>query len=200
MRSQPEEHRRGNTLGVVDGGVETDSVSGAILYDFRKLKTASVGFHSREQVRFVQSNKAKSESLKKHFHRLIFARLLGRRSRWCQTDFKNSPRRFRSLHVSTYSLTYGKGHEFWSPNVAGRIEPRSDEGYRFPMYRESRRRLGGRRIGHYEISSFASPNLSQPSQFDVLETGTDGSQSGSFGGALRRRTPGRQPSQFDDAI
>ncbi|EMI52857.1 radical SAM family heme chaperone HemW [Rhodopirellula sallentina] len=59
-------------------------------------------------------------------------------------------------HVSTYSLTYEKGTQFWSRRKRGGLTP-VDEAVDIRMYRASRQVLGDACFDHYEISSFAMP-------------------------------------------
>lgn len=59
-------------------------------------------------------------------------------------------------HVSTYSLTYEKGTQFWSQRRRGALHPVSED-VDIEMYRMSREMLTDAGFEHYEISSFAKP-------------------------------------------
>ncbi len=59
-------------------------------------------------------------------------------------------------HVSTYSLTYEKGTEFWSRRRRGALQVVSED-TDIAMYESSRRMLSEAGYQHYEISSFAKP-------------------------------------------
>mgnify|MGYP003111386487 CR=1 FL=1 len=59
-------------------------------------------------------------------------------------------------HLSTYSLTYEKGTEFWSRRRRGTLQPVSEE-TDIEMYSATRHMLAGAGFQHYEISSFAKP-------------------------------------------
>lgn len=60
-------------------------------------------------------------------------------------------------HISTYSLTYEKGTQFWSMRRRGELQE-VPEDTDIAMYRECRRRLRKAGFEHYEISSFAQPS------------------------------------------
>jgi len=60
-------------------------------------------------------------------------------------------------HISTYSLTYEKGTQFWSRRRRGELQE-VPEDTDIAMYRECRRRLQKAGFEHYEISSFAQPS------------------------------------------
>jgi oxygen-independent coproporphyrinogen-3 oxidase len=59
-------------------------------------------------------------------------------------------------HLSTYSLTYEKGTEFWSRRRRGALQVVSED-TDIAMYESSRRMLREAGFQHYEISSFAKP-------------------------------------------
>lgn len=61
-------------------------------------------------------------------------------------------------HISTYSLTYEKGTEYWSRRRRGELIPVSED-TDIRMYHASRRVLTDAGFGHYEISSFARPGF-----------------------------------------
>ncbi len=61
-------------------------------------------------------------------------------------------------HVSTYSLTYEKGTQFWSRRRAGELHE-VPEDTDIAMYRACRRSLAGAGLEQYEISSFAKPSF-----------------------------------------
>lgn len=59
-------------------------------------------------------------------------------------------------HLSTYSLTYEKGTQFWSRRLHGKLSPvHEDDELR--MYQDARRIAAETQLGQYEISSFAKP-------------------------------------------
>ncbi|TWT92298.1 radical SAM family heme chaperone HemW [Neorhodopirellula pilleata] len=60
-------------------------------------------------------------------------------------------------HISTYSLTYEKGTQFWSRRRSGELQE-VPEDTDIAMYRQCRRRLQAAGFEHYEISSFARPS------------------------------------------
>jgi len=147
----PEDIDEETLSALVDGGVNRLSL-GVQSFDDSKLKTLS-RFHSREQA--IRAIEQASESIENISIDLIFAA-----PGETLTDWQNDLKLAASLpitHVSTYSLTYEKGTEFWSQRRRGELSP-VDEDTDIQMYRESRRRLGDAGFGHYEISSFASPN------------------------------------------
>lgn len=57
-------------------------------------------------------------------------------------------------HLSTYSLTYEKGTEFWGRRFKGELAA-IDEEDEVRMYRDARRIAEAAGLGHYEISNFA---------------------------------------------
>ncbi|RPH82196.1 MAG: radical SAM family heme chaperone HemW [Planctomycetaceae bacterium] len=57
-------------------------------------------------------------------------------------------------HLSTYSLTYEKGTEFWGRRFKGELSTIEEED-EVQMYRDARRIAEAAGLGHYEISNFA---------------------------------------------
>lgn len=57
-------------------------------------------------------------------------------------------------HLSTYSLTYEKGTEFWGRRFKGELAA-IDEEDEVRMYQDARRIAEAAGLGHYEISNFA---------------------------------------------
>lgn len=135
---------------LVDGGVNRLSL-GVQSFDNEKLKVLQRG-HSRDQA--IRSTEAASDRIGNVSIDLIFGTPEETSLQWNEElDLAAS---LPIEHLSTYSLTYEKGTEFWSRRRRGELQeiPEDED---IDMYLACPDRLGRSGFEHYEISSFAKP-------------------------------------------
>lgn len=133
---------------LVSGGVNRLSL-GVQSFDQSKLETLQ---RSHTGAQAVAAVRRASESIENLSIDLIFSAPGETLTDW-QRDLETAcalPIR----HISTYSLTYEKGTEFWSKRRRGALQPVSED-TDIEMYHASRRLLADAGFRHYEISSFA---------------------------------------------
>ncbi|MCM2374048.1 radical SAM family heme chaperone HemW [Aporhodopirellula aestuarii] len=139
------------TLAVLsDAGVNRLSL-GVQSFHNEKLETLQRSHRGEEAVAAIQ---LASDSIKNISIDLIFAVPGETLAQW--QDDLSTALSLPIRHVSTYSLTYEKGTQFWSQRRRGGLTP-IDEDTDIKMYRWSRKLLGEAGFEHYEISSFAKP-------------------------------------------
>lgn len=135
---------------LVDGGVNRVSL-GVQSFDDKKLKVLQRG-HSRDQA--IRSTEVASDRIANVSIDLIFGAPEETPQQWNQElDLAAS---LPIEHLSTYSLTYEKGTEFWSRRRRGELHEVSED-EDVDMYLACPQRLGRAGFEHYEISSFAKP-------------------------------------------
>lgn len=135
---------------LVDGGVNRVSL-GVQSFDDKKLKVLQRG-HSRDQA--IRSTEAASHRIGNVSIDLIFGAPEETSQQWNQE--LEVAASLPIEHLSTYSLTYEKGTEFWSRRRRGELHEVSED-EDVDMYEACPQRLGRSGFEHYEISSFAKP-------------------------------------------
>ncbi|TWT56009.1 radical SAM family heme chaperone HemW [Allorhodopirellula solitaria] len=146
--ANPEDLTTETLTGLVEGGVNRLSL-GVQSFDDAKLETLQRS-HSGEEA--VTAIRRAGESIGNISIDLIFA-APGETSPAWQRDLDTACE-LPIEHISTYSLTYEKGTEFWSRRRQGTLQPVSED-TDIEMYHASRQTLTAAGFQQYEISSFA---------------------------------------------
>ncbi len=146
--ANPEDLTDATLANLVEGGVNRLSL-GVQSFDNAKLKTLQRSHSGREAIARVRRA---SESIDNLSIDLIFATPGETLADW-RRDL-DIARSLPIRHISTYSLTYEKGTEFWSRRRRGALQPVSED-TDIEMYHASRHMLAEVGFQHYEISSFA---------------------------------------------
>lgn len=132
------------------GGVNRISL-GVQSFNDSKLKILQRG-HTHEQA--IESTQAASDRIGNVSIDLIFGAPDETADQW--KDELDLAASLPIQHVSTYSLTYEKGTEFWSRRRRGELLEVSEDAD-IAMYQACPKRLRQAGFEHYEISSFAKP-------------------------------------------
>lgn len=152
VEANPEDVNESLLQALVDGGVNRMSL-GVQSFDNEKLELLQRG-HTRDQA--IESIQTASESIANVSIDLIFGSPGETIQQWNQELQLASS--LPISHISTYSLTYEKGTQFWSRRRSGELLE-VPEDTDIAMYRACRRNLGGAGFEHYEISSFSMPGM-----------------------------------------
>lgn len=150
--ANPEDINPETLAALTDAGVNRMSL-GVQSFQNPKLQILQRSHKGDEAIAAIQMA---SESIGNLSIDLIFAVPGETLTQW-QTDLDTATS-LPIQHISTYSLTYEKGTEFWSQRRRGGLTP-VDEDTDVKMYRVSRRSLADAGFKHYEISSFAKPEF-----------------------------------------
>ncbi len=148
--ANPEDLTAGTLSRLVDGGVNRLSL-GVQSFDDSKLKTLQRSHAGEEAIAAVRRA---SEVIENISIDLIFAAPGETLAGW-RRDLDTAIE-LPIRHLSTYSLTYEKGTEFWSRRRRGTLQPVSED-TDIEMYLATRQVLAGAGFQQYEISSFAKP-------------------------------------------
>lgn len=150
VEANPEDVREDLMRVLLDGGANRMSL-GVQSFDNDKLKLLQRG-HTRDQA--IGSIERATEFIANVSIDLIFGSPGETVSQW--TEELELATTLGISHLSTYSLTYEKGTQFWSRRQSGELLEIPEE-TDIAMYRVARRKLKEAGLEHYEISSFARP-------------------------------------------